>query len=83
MAQATQTGVSVDNLDALPDDNVAKDGEEGEDCWKGGLAVDDEKGDVVDFQAIGEIANSGTALVGVGDYDDFVTAVYEFLEGCV
>ena len=32
---------------------------------------------MVDFEAVGEIADAGAAFVGVGDDDDFVAAVDE------
>lgn len=79
MTQTAQTGVAVDNLDSFSDDNIPEDRKEGEDGWKGGFAVDDEEGDVVDLEAIGEISDAGSAFVGMRDDDDFVAAVYEFL----
>lgn len=79
MAKATQTGVSMDNLDALADDNVAKDGKKREDGGKGGLAIDDPEGNVVDFESIGQISHALSAGVGMGDDNDFVSTVDEFL----
>jgi hypothetical protein len=80
IAQTAQTGMSVYDLDALANDDVAEDGEEGEDGRKGGLAVYNEKRYVVDFEAIGEVPHARPASVSVGDDDDFVAAVNEFLE---
>lgn len=77
LAQSAQTGVAVDNLNLLPDADVAQDGEEGEDGGKGGSAVDDEKGHVVDLDAIVEVADALAVVVGVGDDDDLVPAVDE------
>ncbi len=54
-----------------------EDGEEGEDGGEGGLAVDDEEGDVVDLEAVGEVADAFAIVMGVGDDDDLVAAVYE------
>ena len=71
--------MSVYNLYALADDNVAKDREEGEDGREGRLAVDDEEGDVVDFEAVGQISDACSASVGVRNDNDLVSAVDEFL----
>lgn len=79
MAQAAKTGMSVNNLDAFADGDVPEDGEEGEDGWKGGLAVDDEEGHVVDLEAIGQVAYTRTASVGVCYDNDLVSTVDEFL----
>jgi hypothetical protein len=79
MAQTTQTSMSVYNPNALAYDNVAEDGEEGEDGGEGCFAVDDPKGDVVDFEAVGQVAYAFAAGVSVCDDDDFVAAVDEFL----
>jgi hypothetical protein len=79
IAQTAQTGMSVYDLDALANDDVAEDGEEGEDGRKGRLAVYNEKRHVVDFEAIGEVPHASPASVSMGDDDDLVTAVNEFL----
>lgn len=78
--EATETGMTVDNLNLLANDNVAEYGKERKDGREGGFAVDDEEGDVVDFQAIGEVADSCSTFVRMCDYDDFVSAIDEFLE---
>lgn len=78
MAKTAQTRVPVHNLNLLSDDNITKDRKEREDGGHGRFAVDDEKGDVIDFQTVGEIADSGAAFVGMGDNDDFVAKVDEF-----
>ncbi|KAL1844434.1 hypothetical protein VTK73DRAFT_2564 [Phialemonium thermophilum] len=75
VAEAAETGVAVDDLDALAQHDVAEDGEEGEDAGEGGAAVDDQEGHVVDLEAVGQIAHTRAALVGVGDDDDLVAAV--------
>lgn len=69
--------MTVDNVDALAEHDVTEDGEEGEDGREGGRAEDDEEGNVVDLEAVGEVADSGAAFVGVGDDDDFVAPVHE------
>lgn len=67
----------MDDLYALPDHDIAENGEEGEHGGEGRLAVNDEEGDMVDFEAIGEVADPRTAFIGVGYDDDFVPAVDE------
>ena len=79
IAQVAQTGMAVHYLDLLADDDVPEDGEEGEDGGERGFAVDGPEGNVVDFEAIGEVADSFAAFEGVGDDNDFVATVDEFL----
>jgi hypothetical protein len=78
--EATKTGMAVDDLNLLANDNVAEYRKERKDGREGGFAVDDEEGDVVDFQAIGEVADSCSTFVRMRNYDDFVSTVDEFLE---
>ena len=80
MAQATETSMAVYNLDSFANHDVAKHREEGEDGGEGGLAVDDEKGHVVDLEAVCEVAHSCSTGVCVRDDYDFVTTIDEFLE---
>lgn len=82
MTQAAQTGVSVNNLNAFSNDDIAEDWKEGEDGREGGLAVNDEEGNVVDLQSVCEISDSSAAFVGMGDDDNFVASINEFLEWC-
>ena len=65
------------NLDLLSNDDIAEDWEEGEHGWKGRCAVDDEKGDMVDFEAVREIPHSRAPVVGVRYNDDFVSSIDE------
>jgi hypothetical protein len=80
MAETAQTGMTMNNLDVLANDDISKDGEEGKDGGEGGLAVDDKERDVVDLEAVGEVADSGAAFVCVSDDDHFVSTIDEFLE---
>ena len=66
-------------LNLLANDNISEYGKEGEDSRKSRFAVDDKERDMVDFQAISEISDAGAAGVSMGYYDDFVSAVDEFL----
>ncbi|KAK5001218.1 hypothetical protein LTR28_012879, partial [Elasticomyces elasticus] len=71
--------MAVNNLDALTNENVAEDRKEREDGREGCLAIDDHERHVVDFQAVGEVANARSAGVGMGDDDDLVATIDEFL----
>jgi len=75
MAQTTKTGMAVYDADVFANDDVSEYGKEGEDGRKGGFAVYDPEGDVVDFQAVGQVANASPASVGVCYDDYFVAAV--------
>ena len=68
----------MDDLYTLTNHNVAEYREEGEDGGEGRLAIDDEEGDVVDLEAIGEVADACAAFVGVGYDYDLVAAIDEF-----
>ena len=77
VAQAAQTGVTVDDANLFPQYDVAEDGEEGEDGREGGGAVYDQEGDVVDLEPVGQVSYASASLVGVGDDDDLVAPVYQ------
>lgn len=70
--------MTMDNLNLFANDDVPEYWKEGEDSRERRLAVDDEEGNVVDFEAIGEISDPRAASVGMGDDHDLVTAVDEF-----
>jgi hypothetical protein len=71
--------MAVYDFDAFAYDDVSEDREEGEDGGEGGLAVDYEEGDVVDFEPVGQISHACSSLVGMSDNNDFVATVNEFL----
>ena len=77
LAEIAQTTVTMHNLDLLTNDNVSKDGEEGKHGGKRGLSVYDQKGNMVDFESICQIANSGAAVVSVCEDNNLVAAVNE------
>jgi len=79
MTETTETSMAVNDLYLLADYDIAKDRKEGKNGREGGLAVDDKERYVVDFEAVGEISNSGTALVCMSDYDDLVSSVDKLL----
>lgn len=66
------------DLYLFTDHDIPKEGEEGENCRHCRLAINDEEGDVVDFEAIGKISNSSPPFICMSDNNDFVTAVDQF-----
>lgn len=76
-AQTAEGSMAMDDVDLFPDENVTENREEGEDGGEGRRAVDDEEWDVVDLEAIGEVAHTLAVIVGVGYNDDLVAPVYE------
>jgi hypothetical protein len=78
LAQVTQTGVSVYNLNLLAYDDVSEYGKKGKDGRECRLAVDDEKGYMVDLETVCQVSYTGSTLIGVRDDDHFVAAVDEF-----
>lgn len=79
--EAAETRMAMNNLNLLSNDNVAEDGEEGEDGGEGSFAVDNEERNMIDLQSIGEVSDSGTSFVCMGNNNDFVSPVDEFLRG--
>lgn len=77
MAKAAETAMTMDNLDTFSDKDVSEDGEERKDGWKCGLSVDDEKGHMIHFEPVGEIAHTLSIVMRVRDDNDLVASVYE------
>jgi len=77
MTQATQTGMPMYYLNLFSYDNIPEHREERKDRRKGCFAIDDEKGNMVDFETIGEVAYTCATLVRVCNYYDLVSAIYE------
>lgn len=69
--------MSMYNLDLLSNDDIPEDGEEREDGGKGGCAVNDEKRDMVDLEAIREISHAGSPIICMRYNYDFVSSVDE------
>lgn len=67
----------MDDVDLLPYEDVPEDRKKGEDGGKGCRAVDDKEGNVVDLEAIGEVAYAFTVVVGVCYDNDLVAPVNE------
>jgi hypothetical protein len=79
-AEATKTCMAVYDVDLLTNDNVAEYREEGKDRGECCFSVDNEKWDVIYLQSIGEVADTGSAFVRMGDDDHFVSTIDEFLK---
>jgi hypothetical protein len=77
MAKTAQTRVAMYNLNLLSNDNIPEDGEEREDGWEGRCSIDDEKWNVVDFEAIRQISHSSPPVVCMSDDYDFVPSINE------
>ena len=80
--EATETRMAMDNLDLLPNDNVAEYGEKGEHGREGSFAVDNEERNVIDLESVGEVSDSRSALVCMSDDNDFMSAIDQFLGNC-
>lgn len=79
MAEAAQTCVTVHNLNLFPNYDVSKHGEEGEDSGHCRFSVNDEEGDMIYFETIREVVHSRASFICMGDDDDFMASVDEFL----
>lgn len=75
MAHATEAGMSMNNLNLLPQDYVAKDGEKGKDGWECRFSIDDEERYVINFEPIGQVPYSCSPFVRMSDDDDLVTSI--------
>ena len=80
LTETTQARMPMDNLNLLADHDVSEYGDEGEDCGHRRLAVDNEKGYMVDLESVRKVANPGAAFIRMGDDDDFMSAVDQLLE---
>ena len=78
MAEAAQTGMPVHNLNLFPQNDITEDGKEGEDGGKSAFSVDDQKGNVINFESICEVSDACPTLVGMGDDHDLMATVNEF-----
>lgn len=80
MTEAAQTSVPMNNLNLFANDDIPEYREKGEHRGHRRFAVYDKEWNVVDFEAIGEISNSGPSFVRMGDDDDFMSTIDEFLK---
>ena len=78
MTETAQTGMPVHDLNLFPQNDVPEDGEEGEDGREGAFSIDDQEGNMIDFESVREVSDSGATFVGMRDDDDLVPAVNQF-----
>ena len=67
--EAAKTLMAMNDLDLFSNYNISENREEGEDGWKGGLAIDDKKG-TVDLESIRKISDTCSTFVCMGDDDE-------------
>ena len=77
MTQTTQARVPVYDLNPLSQDDISEYRKEGKDSRKSTFSVDDQKRHMIDFEAIGEISDTSSPFICMGDDDDFVAAIDE------
>lgn len=75
LTQGAHCSMTVYNLDALSNDDVAEERKEGEDGGEGRRPVDDGKRDMEDLDAVGKVPNTLPILVRMGNYNDLVSTV--------
>jgi hypothetical protein len=73
--------MAMDNIDVFSNDDISEYREKREDCRKRRLPIDDEERDVIDLEAVGEVAHAIAGFAGMGYDYYFVAAVPELLEG--
>lgn len=81
VAKVAETSMAVYDLNLFADEDVSKDRKAAKNGGKGGAAVDDQMRDMVDLESVGEVADSssGRVFVSMGDDDDLVPTIYQFL----
>lgn len=77
VTKATQRRVSMYNLNLFAYNNIPEDWKEGEDRRHRRLAINDEKGYMVDLQSICEITDARSALISVCDDNHFMAPIDE------
>jgi hypothetical protein len=77
--KATQTCMTVNNVNVLSNNDIPEYREEREDGREGRFTVDDEEWDVVDLESIGKVTDSSPSLVCMRNDDYFVSPIDEFL----
>jgi hypothetical protein len=75
VTKTAETSVAVDNLYLFSDDDIPKDWEKGEDGGHRRFPIDDQKGDMVDFETVGQVVNSCPALIGMSYDNNFMSSI--------
>jgi hypothetical protein len=69
----------MDNIDLLSDNNITEDWKERKDGGKCRFSVDNEERNMIDFQPVCKISNTGAAFICVGYYNTFVAPINQLL----
>jgi hypothetical protein len=75
MTHTAHASMPMNNFYLLSNDDIAKYWKEGEDGRKGAGAENDEEWHMVDLKSICEVSYSGSIIVGVRYYYDFMSAI--------
>ena len=70
--------MSMYNLNLFSNNNVAEDGKEREDSWQRRFSIYNKKRNVVDFETICEISDTGSTLICVSNDDYFMASINKF-----
>ncbi len=79
MGQRGERRVAVDNVDPLPREYAAQDGQRREQRGQDALVVEGREREVVDLEVVGQVVDALPAAVGVSDDYDLVPALEETL----
>ena len=77
VTQTAQACVPVYYFDLLSENDVSENGEEGKDGGESSFSIYDKERYMIDLEAIGEISNTSSPFVRMGDDDDFMATVDE------
>jgi hypothetical protein len=77
MTHATQTCMTVHDLDLLSKDNVSENREKRKDSREGRFSVYNQEWDMIDLETIGKIPHACSAFVGVCNYYNLMAAIDE------
>ena len=78
MAETAEACMTMHDLDALSDYDIAENRKKGEHSGHGGLSVDDQKGNMIHLEAICQVPNARPAFIRVRYDDDLVASINEF-----
>ena len=71
--------MAVDDMNLLADEDLTQYGKRAEDSWEGRRAIDNPVRQMIHLETVRQVANTGSAGVGVRDDDDVMAAIYELL----
>jgi hypothetical protein len=79
MTEAAEAGMAMHNLNFFSYYYISEHRKEREDSRHRRLAVDDQKWNVVDLEAIGKVVHSGAALICMSNNNDLVAPINKLL----